>query len=124
MRSYIGFNLIRGRLSRYLSIAVGTLCLAACYSVNSKEPQWTGKGNIRILVKTPVIMIGNRAEDEMPARTSIRFKELLSELNITGTVDLSMLPTISLVEVNNPPGVLRCINKHSAFSAPAFSIAL
>ena len=41
-----------------------------------------------------------------------------------GTVDLSISLTIPLVDVNKPPGVLRCIKRHSAFSFSAFSIAL
>src|SRR5678815_834635 len=42
----------------------------------------------------------------------------------TGTEEVSMLLTMVLVEVNNPPGVFRCNKTQVAFSVSALSIAL
>ncbi len=60
-------------------------------SLFAKDPEWTGRGKVRLLVKTEPINIGKRTSDEMPARYSINFTELLASNKISGEVDLSSL---------------------------------
>ncbi len=63
---------------------------AGCAS-SAKNPEWTGRGKMRLLVKTDPVDIGKRTNDEMPASYSVNFTELLAANEITGEVDLSSL---------------------------------
>ena len=67
-------------------MAMGSGCASS-----AKDPEWTGRGKIRLLVKTDPLDIGKRASDEMPARYSVNFIELLAANKLSGEVDLSSL---------------------------------
>ncbi len=78
------------RLADALLVIALLLVGSGCAS-SAKNPKWTGLGKIRLLVKTDPVDIGKRASDEMPARYSVNFVELLAANKISGEVDLSTL---------------------------------
>ncbi len=65
--------------------------MASASSLSAKDPDWTGRGKIRLLVKADPLNIGKRTSDEMPASYSVNFVELLAANKIAGEVDLSSL---------------------------------
>ena len=78
---------------RSLSRAIFLIALFVASTSSSfpKDPEWTGKGRMRLLVKIEPLDIGKRTSDEMPARYSVNFNELLAANKLIGEVDLSSL---------------------------------
>lgn len=58
---------------------------------SSVEPEWTGKGKYRILVKVEPVNIAERSIDSLIASYDINFDELKTEYSAQGFVDLSTI---------------------------------
>ncbi|MBN2291142.1 MAG: VCBS repeat-containing protein [Pirellulales bacterium] len=89
-------------------------------SLQAIEPEWTGSGSHRIIVKVaPIQLDSGRNSDELVASYEVDFDTLKNELNITGQVDLSSLQVHKIDPVNGQAETFKSFsNAKSRYDRP------
>lgn len=90
-----------------IKFVLSVLCfvIAAVSRVCAVDPEWTGQGSYRIIVKVePVELDGSRTSDKLVARYDIDFDAIMAEKGATGVVDLSTIQVHKFIPATGAAG--------------------